>query len=117
MPNITIFNTYNENLRLYVNQGGAALAIPGTGQNWQPNFVSASFNQSAPSPDTFGTGQNQIMVSTGYSSEIMTINIPGMRVNSLQLYIFMSNTVPNWVLLADGQLVGGRIPSMVSSVN
>jgi hypothetical protein len=114
MPNINIFNTTNDNLTLNVNTG-APFTIPGAGQNGQPNFNSAPFNQSYPSPGVFGIGQNQLTVTSGGSSQVITINIPHMQINSLQLYIFTGNSGTAWVLLESGRLVAMNTPQFGSS--
>jgi hypothetical protein len=115
MPNINIFNTTNENLTLNVNTG-APFTIPGAGQNGQPNFNSAPFNLSNPSPGGFGIGSNHLMVTSGGSSQVITINIPyNMQIRSLQLYIFTGNSGTTWVLLESGRLVAMNTPQFGSS--
>lgn len=109
MPNINIFNTTNENLRIIINQG-SPLMTPGTGQNWQPNYVPAPYNQSYPSPGVFGLGSNYLVIATDYSNYNLMVDIPGNRpLGSLQLYIFMGQSSPSWILLENGRVISGRL--------
>ena len=107
---VSAFNAGSVSLRVSVNNGNqVSIAGTGPGQNWAPQTSNAlTFNEGYPGPGSLGFGRNTLQVSASDMSTEATFSLEisqSQRVDSLQLYIFLSNSSAVAILLNGGQLI------------
>ncbi|MGH9349340.1 MAG: hypothetical protein ACRD26_18955 [Vicinamibacterales bacterium] len=112
MPTATVnlFNAGPQSLGMQIN-GGTSVAIAATGANvnWlpqQPTTNQPTFTGGNPSPNAFGYGTNQLIVTVGTSPSSQLVSIPidkSMNIVSLQVYMWWgtSDSV-SWVAMNAG---------------
>jgi hypothetical protein len=122
MPSLALLlNGTSTALQVSVNNGDP-FPIAGTdgSKNWQPQQPTpnpVSFEQGYPAPNRFGSyGANQMTVMSGAQRFDLYIQMPQVRINSLQLYLFGGNNGMFWVMLADGvNIASGTSPLNASA--
>lgn len=124
--NVYLFNTGSPSLKIIINNGGE-FHIYGTSEtlNWFPLPVTPAlcFSGSFPEKNVFGFGENRcdITPSTSGKSLRASITIPQQGVSpdrQLQIYLFIAAAdAVDWLLLSEGKLVAGSLPSLTRAVS
>ena len=115
---IYLFNCANEvSYTVQINGGDKVeVAATSSGANWVPGTSSSPaallLDSGTSAPGSFNLGDNNVVVQTGRSAHEWTIDIPINPPGSIdagQLYFFFKtySQAPQWVFLADGQIVAG----------